>query len=56
MHNTIGTVTVGKRADLCVWNVSEPEELSYRIGFNPLRMRFWGGWVDDVEGPDDDFA
>ena len=56
MQDSIGTVTVGKRADLCVWNVSEPEELSYRIGFNPLRMRFWGGWVDDVEGPDDDFA
>jgi len=56
MSDQIGTVTVGKRADLCVWNVSEPEELSYRIGFNPLRMRFWGGWVDDVEGPDDDYA
>ncbi len=51
--DSIGTVTVGKRADLCVWDVTEPEELSYRIGYNPLRMRFWGGWTTDVEGPDD---
>jgi imidazolonepropionase len=50
---SIGTIAVGKRADFCVWNVFEPEELAYRIGYNPLRMRFWGGWTDDVEGPDD---
>ena len=53
LQDTIGTVTVGKRADLCVWDVTGPEELSYRIGFNPLRMRFWGGWTDEVDGPVD---
>lgn len=43
LHDKIGTVTVGKQADLCVWDVDEPAELAYRIGFNPLRQRFWQG-------------
>jgi len=34
---------VGKQADLCVWNVREPAELAYRIGFNPLLRRIWRG-------------
>ena len=36
-----GTVEPGKRADLCVWNVAHPAELSYRIGFNPLHQRLF---------------
>jgi len=43
MQDRIGTVTVGKQADLCVWNVQEPAELAYRIGSNPLRQRIWKG-------------
>jgi imidazolonepropionase len=31
-----GTLEVGKAADLAVWNIERPAELSYRIGFNPL--------------------
>lgn len=31
-----GTIEAGKRADLAVWQVSEPAELSYWIGHNPL--------------------
>ncbi|MGX1495395.1 imidazolonepropionase [Labrenzia sp. MBR-25] len=38
-----GTLTPGKRADLAVWNVSHPAELSYRIGFNSLFKRIFGG-------------
>ena len=38
-----GTIEVGARADLCVWSIKEPSELSYRIGFNPLRLRLFGG-------------
>ena len=38
-----GTLEVGKRADLALWAVSDPAELSYRIGFNPLLKRFFGG-------------
>ena len=38
-----GTIEAGKRADLAVWNVSEPAELAYRIGFNPLHKRIFAG-------------
>lgn len=38
-----GTIQQGKRADLCVWHAETPAELSYRIGFNPLKMRIFGG-------------
>lgn len=35
----IGTIEAGKRAELAVWDVEDPAELSYRIGFNPLHRR-----------------
>ena len=38
-----GAIAPGKRADLAVWNVSHPAELAYRIGFNPLHRRIFGG-------------
>lgn len=38
-----GTIATGSRADLAVWNVGHPAELSYRIGFNPLHTRIVGG-------------
>lgn len=38
-----GTIEAGKRADLAVWDVSEPAELAYRIGFNPLHKRIFAG-------------
>lgn len=38
-----GTLEIGKRADLAVWNVAHPAELPYRIGFNPLEKRIFGG-------------
>lgn len=38
-----GTIAPGMRADLAVWDVEDPAELSYRIGFNPLHQRFFGG-------------
>lgn len=38
-----GTLAVDKRADLAVWDVAEPAELAYRIGFNPLYRRIMGG-------------
>ena len=31
-----GTIEVGKRADLAVWDISHPRELSYWLGLNPL--------------------
>lgn len=38
-----GTLEVGKRADLAVWGIEHPSELSYRVGFNPLISRYFGG-------------
>lgn len=41
--DTIGTLEAGKRCDLAIWDISEPAELVYRMGFNPLHARIWGG-------------
>jgi len=38
-----GRVSPGLRADLAVWDVEHPSELSYRIGFNPLVQRIFAG-------------
>lgn len=38
-----GRIAPGLRADLAVWDVAEPAELAYRIGFNPLHKRIFGG-------------
>ncbi|MFN4273102.1 MAG: imidazolonepropionase [Aliihoeflea sp.] len=39
LQGEIGTIAPGKRAELAIWNVTHPSELSYRIGFNPLHQR-----------------
>ena len=41
--NDTGIIAPGMRADLAVWNVETPAELVYRIGFNPLHNRIFGG-------------
>lgn len=38
-----GTLAPGMRADLAVWDIRHPAELAYRIGFNPLHTRIFGG-------------
>ena len=38
-----GRIAPGLRADLAVWDVAQPAELAYRIGFNPLHQRIFGG-------------
>ncbi|WEK51564.1 MAG: imidazolonepropionase [Candidatus Kaistia colombiensis] len=38
-----GVIVPGARADLAIWNIKHPAELSYRIGFNPLHARIFGG-------------
>jgi imidazolonepropionase len=38
-----GVIAAGQRADLCIWNIEHPAELAYRIGFNPLHKRIFGG-------------
>jgi imidazolonepropionase len=40
-----GTIAPGKRADLATWNISEPAELSYWIGHNPMSSVVAGGEI-----------
>lgn len=39
----VGMIKAGMRAELAVWDIKHPAELSYRIGFNPLHTRIFGG-------------
>ena len=41
----VGRIAPGQRADLAVWDITRPAELSYRIGFNPLHSRIFGGVI-----------
>lgn len=43
MQGTHGTLAMGKIADLCVWDIADPAELAYRVGFNPLALRVQAG-------------
>ena len=38
LQDRIGTLEHGKDADFVLWDISEPAELSYRIGYNPLKQ------------------
>jgi imidazolonepropionase len=38
-----GTLETGKRADVAVWNIGHPRELSYWLGLNELAQLFVGG-------------
>lgn len=42
LESEIGTLEIGKRAEIAVWDCAHPAELSYRIGFNPLHSRIMG--------------
>lgn len=44
-----GTLTVGKRADLAIWNVHRPAELCYWIGGSLLRNVYVGGEVLELD-------
>lgn len=39
----VGTLEAGKACDLAIWDIERPAELVYRIGFNPLQSRVFGG-------------
>jgi imidazolonepropionase len=43
LADEIGTLFAGKKCDLAIWDVSDPAELVYRIGFNPLYARVKDG-------------
>jgi len=43
LHNEIGTLEVGKRADFALWDIARPADLAYAMGFNPCRLVVNGG-------------
>jgi imidazolonepropionase len=43
LQDEVGTLEIGKRCDLAIWEIERPAELAYRIGFNPLHTRIWNG-------------
>jgi imidazolonepropionase len=43
LQDRTGTLEAGKDADLAIWDVEQPAELVYRIGFNPLWRRVFKG-------------
>lgn len=38
LQNRIGTLEPGKDADFVLWDIGEPAELAYHMGFNPLKQ------------------
>lgn len=43
LSGEMGTLEAGKACDLAIWNVNDPSELVYRVGFNPLHQRIKDG-------------
>jgi len=43
MFGEAGSLEAGKRCDLAIWDIERPAELVYRMGFNPLHARVFGG-------------
>lgn len=52
MQATNGVLDRGKAADFCIWDIAEPAELAYRIGFNPLNRRVRAGKEDLAVNPE----
>ncbi len=43
LSGEIGTLEPGKACDLAIWDISDPADLVYRVGFNPLFARVKDG-------------
>lgn len=42
-HDRIGSLEAGKSCDLAIWSITQPAELVYWLGLNPLFQRVWCG-------------
>jgi imidazolonepropionase len=45
----VGSIEVGKMADLAIWEVGHPRELAYWLGRNPCVGRVFSGRLDDLD-------
>ena len=43
LQDEVGTISPGKAADLCVWQVSRPAELCYWVGLPGPEKRIFAG-------------
>jgi imidazolonepropionase len=43
LDHEIGSLEIGKRCDLAIWDVETPAELAYHLGVRPLFRRVWRG-------------
>lgn len=43
LQDVTGSIETGKSADFAIFDVEDPAELAYRIGFNPLHCRYLEG-------------
>ena len=46
LQDIVGTLEIGKAADLAIWDISEPAELAYWLGADLLRDRYYAGHSD----------
>ena len=51
LADEIGSLEVGKRADIVLWNVDKPSMLSYRVGINPCAAVMRNGHWRNGEAP-----
>lgn len=49
LQDEIGTLTVGKRADLALWNIARPADLAYAMGLNPCKAVIHGGVLRTID-------
>jgi imidazolonepropionase len=45
LQDELGTLEVGKKADMAIWDITAPAELSYGMGHNPCQMALKHGVV-----------
>jgi imidazolonepropionase len=46
LFDQTGSLDAGKACDLAIWDIEQPAELVYRMGFDPLHARVWRGAID----------
>ena len=45
LEQRIGSITVGKQADFCLWDIHTPAQLAYAFGVNPCQNVVKNGQV-----------
>jgi len=48
MTEKTGTLSVGKAADMLLWDIDDPAQLAYQFGEKSLRQRIFAGEISDV--------